>query len=223
MPRKKAVGSLKDVTKKGVAEHKDTEVDYGNVGNMPGGVRNGIAKLTNCGFAKIKSGDNEGEWGFNASAVALEPDTNPNGEKVKGLYTRIFIPVCDTKSRRTGKVTEVNEHIGSILNEMKKLGLNTSEYSSDELEEMAADLQEAQPIFKFTTNQAEGSDRVWENWRGTRGIPDDYEPDSDDGVEDETDEEDEEEVAEKPSRRRKRKSSKKEKEVSDDPMEYIIQ
>ncbi len=162
--------------------------------------KSGIARLIKCKFDTYKSGRMEGEWYWSGQAVALEPSESPSGDPVAGLYTYLRVPLCDTE-RRDGTTVSVDEHIGTLLNEFRKLGLDTSEYSDEELEQMSEDLQDSQPIFRFSTSQAEATKefpnpRVWENWHGVRGIPKDYSLPDEDEVEDETDEIEEEEQQE---------------------------
>ncbi len=196
---KKKSGSLSSRVKKSVAAHKADETDYGRI-EIPGGIRNGVAKLVDCKFDKYKTGVNEGEYYFLAAGVVVEPKQNEEGVPVVGLRTQIMIPVCAT-TNRNGVTTDVDAHVASILNEMRKLGINTEEIGDEDLEEAAELLKEESPYFKFSTTQSKPTEefpdpRVWENWHGVKGL-ENYIPEDDEDVEDNTEDDEEEETEEK--------------------------
>jgi hypothetical protein len=202
---------------KAVKAHASDETKMGIV-DLPGGIKNGIAKLVECKFDQYKKGNNEGEFYFLAAGIVKDNYDNVDKIPTKGLRTQIMIPVCDTKTQ-AGKETSVEDHIANILNEMRKLGLETEDAELENLEEMASDLKEAAPFFRFSTTQSAATEqfpnpRVWENWNGVVEMDEDEEDD------DEVDEEDdEEEVAEekpaKSSRGRKPKDVVEEEEEDD--------
>jgi len=169
------------------------EVSYG-FQQIPGGIKNGVARLVTMAFETYKEGSNMkkvdgssavGEYYFRAVGVVVEPDhiVDKDGRKitVKGLQTSIMIPVIDTKNAK-GEITSMEANIERIENEMKRFGVPNSEFEQGAaaLEGIAAMLQEAAPHFKFETSQSEPTPqypnpRVWENWYGTRGM-EGYEP-----------------------------------------------
>jgi len=202
---------------KAVKAHASDETKMGIV-DLPGGIKNGIAKLVECKFDQYKTGNYEGEYYFLAAGVVQDNYANVDNIPTKGLRTQIMIPVCDTKTQ-AGKETPVEEHIAAILNEMRKLGLETEDAELENLEEMASDLKEVAPFFRFSTTQSAATERfpnprVWQNWNGIVEMDEDEE--EDDEVEEEDDEV-EEVVEEKPA---KSSRSKKPKTVVEDDDEY---
>lgn len=175
---------------KAVQAHAGDTTNYGPV-RLPGGIRNGIAKLVECKFDTFKTGENVGHYFFRAAGVVIEPGevTTPDGKvPVRGLQTSIIIPCCATKTR-AGKVTTQEQNLAEILNEMRKLGGEnyTRGAKGSALEALAAGLVAAGPYFRFSTSQSAPTPefpdpRVWENWNGSKGL-EDYEPPTDDGVE----------------------------------------
>ena len=166
-----------------VKTHAADETKYGII-QIPPGISNGIAKLIECKFDLYKTGANQGQYYFRAAGVIVSPESvmTPQGEmKVAGLQTSIMITVCDTKNN-AGKVTTLEEHVASILNEMRKLAGDdfTHGKTGADLEPMAEALKEAGPFFKFTTSVRKAqtkdqTDGVWENWHGSQGL-EDYTP-----------------------------------------------
>lgn len=134
--------------RKAFDSHKSDETRLSAGGNLPAGIENGIAQLVMCKFGTYEQGDIKGEPYFMASAVVKLP-TEVNGVPVQGLRTQIGPePLCDTptRSRKT-----VDEHIDWVLNEFRKLGVDTKELSFDDWEATAAALQEEQPHIRFRT------------------------------------------------------------------------
>lgn len=165
-----------------VKTHANDEIDYG-FQRLPAGITNGVAKLTKAYFAEYKNGTNKGEFYFRAEGVVVEPESvmvNGTPMAVQGLTTSIMEPVCTTTTQ-ANKVTTQDEHIASVMNEMKKLGGQFQGGGAEELEAMAAALAEAGPYFRFSTSPRAprpGSNDppgVWENWYGIKGL-ENYEP-----------------------------------------------
>jgi hypothetical protein len=127
--------------------HKSDETTYGQV-NLPGGIENGIARLVDCKFTQIAEGkQNAGEWMFYAAGIVVSPSEH-EGTQILGLRTMISEPLFDTptRSRKT-----IDEHLAWVLNEFRKLGVNTDELSFDDLEGVAEQLVEGSPHFRFRT------------------------------------------------------------------------
>lgn len=174
-----------------VQSHAADAVDYG-FQRLPPGITNGIAKLTDCYFAQYKSGNMKDEYYFRAVGVVVEPkEVTVDGRPmaVQGMQTSYMEPVCQTQTQ-AGKVTTQDEHVTSIMNEMKKLGADFSE--TDDLELVAAALKEAGPYFKFSTSVRQpmpGTNNppgVWENWYGSKGLEEYTPPEDADAVDDNT-------------------------------------
>ena len=164
---------------KAVKKHGEDETKYGMT-TLPAGINNGIAQLTEAKFDVFKSGKYVGEYYFRATAMILEPEmhTDPwTGMEIpiKGLNTSIMINCCDTKND-AGDVKTQEEYVDVILNEMRKLGMNTKGADGSVLEDLAAQLTEAAPIFRFSTSntpkptKAKPNPRIWENWNGQKGL-----------------------------------------------------
>ena len=201
---------------KAVEAHRDDETRLGAGSRLPDGIEGGVARLVDCRFGQYEKGDNKGEFFFIARGVVLRPKDH-NGVAVEGMHTQIMEPLCDTPKRsRSG----VDDHVEWVLNEMRKLGADTSEADVDDLEQMAADLKEASPTFRFRTWKGEATKewpnpRVNESWEGA------CEYDEEEEGEDVVDETDDEEEEEKPKKveRATRLSVKEEEEPDEDEEE----
>lgn len=128
--------------------HKNDETVYGAGAELPSGIEAGIAQLTECKFDLYKEGDMKGEYFFLAAGIVKEPK-EVDGIPIEGLRTQIGPePMCDTpnRSRKT-----MDDHFQWVLNELRKLGVNTKEVDLDNLEATCAGLKEAAPHFMFRT------------------------------------------------------------------------
>lgn len=161
MTAKKAKSSVLakygDKISKALVKHKDDEITYPKAGgDVPAGVDGGIAQLVDCYFDLHKDGENKGKPFFYMAGVAKSPDEivqSANGKSiaapVKGLRVSAIEPLYETPNRKSRQ--SVDDHVAYVTNEMKKLGIDISEYGDDaeDLESMAEALQEAKPHFKF--------------------------------------------------------------------------
>lgn len=140
---------------KAVAARKGEETKYDQGGDLPAPMQ-GIARLSECKFGQYKEGTRyAGEYFFLAQGVVVLPK-EVEGMPVEGLITRIGPePICDTPDSN-GKKT-VEDHVSWVLNEMRKLGLDTSELTENDLEEAAATLKEMAPYFRFRTWQGKAT------------------------------------------------------------------
>lgn len=139
--------------KKAWEAHKNDETNFSmGSADLPAGIENGIAQLTEIKFDVHKEGDNKGKWFFYAHGTVLEPTefTDDDGvtHHVEGRVTKIIESLYDTPSK---KRKTLDEHIDWVMNELRKLGLDTSELSFEDLEAAAATLKDAGPTFKFRT------------------------------------------------------------------------
>lgn len=205
--------ALGDRARGAFEEHKADPTEYGNI-ELPGGIENGIAQLSDFKFTQVKEGSqNAGEWMMYAAGIVVSPN-EVDGTPIKGLRTQISEPLFDTPTR-TRKTVE--DHLAWILNEMRKLGVDTAELGFDDLEDIAESLRESKPYFRFRTwkppmtvieKRADGKwyvggkkyateamakqanpyagteSRVNHMWAGVVQ----YEPDESEGVEDDTEE-----------------------------------
>jgi len=178
--------------RKGFDKHKGDTTSFDTGGNLPAGIEGGIAQLVDCRFSVFKKGDNKGEYFFRAEGIVKSP-VEFNGVRIEGLRTAIQEPLHATPSRSR---VDVGEHFEWILNEMRKLGLDTSDVDYSNLEEVAKALKQSQPHFRFRTWIGDKTDaypnpRTNHVWGGQCEYEEDGEPDD---VIDETEEEEEEEV-----------------------------
>jgi len=169
---------------KAVNAHKNDDTRLTGGADLPPGIEGGIAQLVECKFSTYEKGDQKGEFFFYAAGSVIAP-SEVAGIPLVGLRTSIMEPVCDTptRSRKT-----IEDHVDWVLNEFRKLGVDTKGMTGDDLEGTAAALKEAGPSFRFRTWQGEATEeypnpRVNHDWRGSC----DYEgADPDAGVVDDT-------------------------------------
>lgn len=179
------LGKLGNTLKKAFDTHKNDETEFSRFGNLPAGINNGIAQIVEVKFDTYKKGDMEGKVFFYAAGVVVLPKSHA-GIPVEGLRTSIMEPICDTPSRSR---QTASDHVAWILNEMRKLGVDTSTMDVDDLEPTAEALKEAQPYFRFDTWAGKPSKeypdpKTNHRWNGVV----EYTPEEDDDVEDNTDE-----------------------------------
>ena len=183
---------------KAVKKHKDDDLVPDTTGSLPAGIEGGVAKLTECKFDVYKKGTAKaGKYYWMVAGVVRRPKEH-GGIPVQGLRVQKIEPVCDTPESQGRQ--SVDDHVKWIINEMKKLGYDTSDMDGAEsLEEAAAALKEEAPHFRF---------RTWKGQKETtgpykdrepmvnvvlQGLVEDFAEDDDDGVvEDEVEEDDEE-------------------------------
>jgi hypothetical protein len=198
--KKKSVlaGKMNEI-RKAHEQHKGDEVVLSGNVSLPGGIRNGIARLIDCRFGSYATGKYEGEPFFIARGVVLEPEKQGK-IPVRGKHTQIGPePLCQTESRYEKARKSVDDHLAWIYNELRKLGVDTEGLDVDSLEEVAEALKQERPCFSFHTWQPDATKEqpdpdVRSFWDGYC----DYEEDDevlDDDVEDNTEEvEDNEEL-----------------------------
>lgn len=159
------------------------------VGNqpLPPGITDGIARLDDIEFKQVAPGKaNAGEFYCRMVATVVEPEfiETPNGSKVQvaGRKTSLLIMLCDTKNKK-GEVTTLNENIETLEAHMKLMGVPAEHFDGggEALESAAQMLREAKPYIIFSTSSGKPSKeyptpRTFENWYGSQGIPDDYQP-----------------------------------------------
>lgn len=144
--------------------HRKDETVYDTGGGLPAGIEGGIAQLVDCKFSQIAPGkQNAGQYVFYAAGVVLEPKEF-QGQMIEGLRTQITEPLFETPGR--SRVT-IEDHVRWILNEMRKLGVDTSGATADDLEALATALKEQKPYFRF---------RTWKGAKATDGPYKDREP-----------------------------------------------
>lgn len=155
------LASLGSVALEAHEEFKDAAVVF-SAGGDPPPIDAGVAKLTEIRFSVIEDDDseNKGKLQFYAAGVIVAPKAvEVNGSMIptEGLRTRIIEPLFDTPTR-TRKT--VKEHLGKVYNELKKLGLDTSSMTLQQIEEALPAMAEAGIYFRF---------RIWKGKKQTTG------------------------------------------------------
>lgn len=147
MPKKVVKGSFADRVREAHEAHKSDPTTMGGGGGLPAGIEGGIARLSDIRIGYYEKGDNVGEPFFIAAGIVLSPESH-DGIVVKGLRTQIMEPIHDTptRSRKT-----VEDHYAWVLNQVRLLGVDTSEVDVDSFEDVLAALKESKPYFRFRT------------------------------------------------------------------------
>ena len=179
-----------------LAGHANDKTKYAPPrGDLPPGINGGIAQLVDAKIGTYQQGNNKGEKFVYLGGVVVEPlkaqvvrqafvdgkvaVVSSKEEEVAGLRTGMTMPMCETKNA-SGEVTDLDTNIERLLNELRKVGGEECTAGvSDEasLETLLETLKEAKPYFKFDTSASKPSaqyptERVWENWRGSKGLED---------------------------------------------------
>lgn len=172
------LAKLGDRGRRAFDKHKGDETVFSGAGDLPAGIEGGIARLVDCKFDVYKKGDTEGELYFYAAGVVVSPRVHGD-VRIEGLRTSIMEPLCETsgRSRET-----VEDHMTWILNELRKLGVETDGVEYSDLEAIVAALKEQQPYFRFrtwkgqkqTTGKYAGQEpRTQHTWNGVCDYEDD--------------------------------------------------
>lgn len=169
---------------------KMQDTTFSAFSGLPAGIQNGIAKLVECKFDTVAQGkENAGEIYFYAAGIMVTPETftdkTGNTHRIEGMRTSIVRPLYDTPQRENCKTAQ--EHLDWILNELRKLGLDTASLTFDQLEEACAALKTQDIYFKVRTwggdeykDKRTGEmkqGRVNESWEGAvSSVPDASDP-----------------------------------------------
>jgi hypothetical protein len=157
-------------------EHKGEEIYLSQGGDLPAGIEMGVAKVVMCKIDTFKTGENKGEDYFMAQAVVVEPAA------YAGMRTSCNSgpeALCDTPTAK-GKKKTFGDHLGSVLNELRKLGMgeavdNMTDVESELKNEICPAVEKAGLYIRFRTWGGEPSaeyptPRVNHDWRGL--VPD---------------------------------------------------
>lgn len=203
MAKKKKSALSKALGNKGqkaLNAHKSDETEFDTGGSLPAGIEGGVAQLVDCKFGEVAEGkENAGKPYFYAAGIVHEPKEH-GGVPIEGRRTSITEPLYDTPTRSR---KDVDDHMDWILNELRKLGVDTEELNDlDELDATASALKDDGPYFRFRTWKGEKQTtgpyagrepRTQEVWSG---IIEDYEPPEDDDEVEEDDDEPEDDDTE---------------------------
>lgn len=147
-------------------QHKSDKTEHDSGGSVPAGIDNGIAQLVECKFGEYKEGPNKGKPFFMAIGVCVEPKA-VDGIPTEGLRTQIGPEaLCDTP-QAAGKRKTFAQHYAWMLNQMRLLGVDTTEIQPEQLESTAAAIKESSPFIRF---------RTWKAKKQTTGPFKDVEP-----------------------------------------------
>lgn len=143
---------------KAVAATKDNETKYSAGGSLPP-FENGIAQLVECKLDQYKTGASKGEYYFLAAGIMKLPKKTAEGIPIEGQRIQIMEPLCETptKSRKT-----FQDHVDWVLNEFRKLGVDTSSMADDgsDFEATCEALKSEMPHFRC---------RAWKGAPATEG------------------------------------------------------
>jgi len=170
--------------KKAWNAHKDDETTLSSGGDLPAGIEGGVAQLTSATVSTHEEGENKGKPYMMLAGIVKQP------EEVKGLRAMKLV-----KLYAYGKST-LDKQIAVAMNELRKMGVDTTELDLADLEETLEQLVEEAPHFRFRTWKAKPT-KEFPNpstFIDFRGLDENYTDDESDGVEDDTDEEEEEEA-----------------------------
>lgn len=143
------MGKLSGKIRKSHEAHKHDEIKLSNFGDLPAGIENGIAYLQEAKIGVYKDGDMKDEPYFMAVGIVVSPTHAPDGTKIEGRRTQLGPePLCDTPSR--GRKT-FDDHYAWVLNELRKLGVDSETMDPDNIQEELKALSESQPTFSFRT------------------------------------------------------------------------
>lgn len=184
MPPKQATSKLSKYksAEKFARAHANDPVNLG-FQPLPAGIKNGIAQLVELGFKEVETGDYKGELALRGKAVVVFPDTvaTPEGVvPVKGKHTYLSVALYARKD------VDQEKAISDVLNELKKLGADTSDFNDiEDLQTYVDAIMEASPYFNFSTSESKFDPtridpktkqpypvRVFENWNSTKGLED---------------------------------------------------
>ena len=146
---------LGEVGRKAFDEHKSDELVLSGGGDCPPGIDNGVAQLVDIKFGEYETGDMKGKLYCYFAGIVIAPKTvTVDGDKLPcaGLRISNIEPICDTPTR-TRKT--ISDHMGWIQNEMRKLGLTTTDLKWEQFEASAAALVQAAPFFAFRSWKSE--------------------------------------------------------------------
>lgn len=139
---------------------KGAETTLPNAG-LPAGIEGGIARLDSIKFGVYKDGDFKDQLYYMAAGTMLKPVTH-EGMRIQGLRTQIGpIPLCDKPKSQSKTMKTMEDAIGFVCNELRKLSANTKTLPNiNTMEAVAAALEKQKPYFTV---------RTWKGQKQTTG------------------------------------------------------
>lgn len=149
-PGKSAVsGLLKQTVGKSFDTHKTDDTVIPGGGNLPDGIEQGVAQLTEINFAQYKDGENKGK--LYCQIVGIVVAVGPGEPNCIGQRATRMIGLHATKPRGKAPGKTVDDMVAALLNEFRLLGCDTSQLTVDDLEDAALALVQEDVHFKFRT------------------------------------------------------------------------
>lgn len=156
MPVQKSKNSLMarlgERGRKAHEEHRMDETTYGII-NLPPGITGGVAQLVTAKWDEYRPGTRyAGKPYVLFRGIAKLPKEH-NGIPVEGQGVLLIVPLCDQPDRVKAdkKPRTLEDNYADLLNELRKLGVDTRELGPDDIEDALAALQEEKPHFRFST------------------------------------------------------------------------
>lgn len=136
-----------------IKAHAADATDYG-MQDLPAGISNGIAQLSDLKFDLIKPGkENAGKPFFYAAGIVKMPKEH-NGIPIYGLRTSVMEMIFDTK-KGDGTVVTRDEHIAEVLNYYRMISGNEDFTkgctTGEQVEALGRQLLKMKPHFRFRT------------------------------------------------------------------------
>ena len=130
---------------------KDKPVELGRQ-QLPAGIRNGVAKLTNA-YTKVWGNDEKEQWKhgqefFRASAVCVEPKTFGD-VTTEGTPTSFYIELCDVPASGNKKARSYEENYDTFQNWFKMFGVQPPALQVDPNAPMAQKVAVANQILAY--------------------------------------------------------------------------
>ena len=137
------------------AKAKDKDTDFGNLGDLPPGINGGVAQVVDAKIDVVKEGKKHaGEFYYYIGAVVVTPKTFTDDKGVtsicEGMRTMITGPLHDTPER-TGERKTFEQHWDNMLNELRKLGVDTKTMKPDDIDGVMESLRTIKPLTRFRT------------------------------------------------------------------------
>lgn len=150
-------------------QHKKDDIRFGII-NLPSGIQGGIAQLVTVKWDKygmeVQDESLRGKPYVLFRGIALTPQQH-KGVKVQGQGVMITNPLCDTPNKKlNGEPGTKGAWVAELMNEFKKLGIDTSNTSIMDIEPIMASLMQRKPFFRFSTR----------GWTPPKKSPTDPEP-----------------------------------------------
>lgn len=151
MPGQKGTSQGLSALNKALQAHKGDETVYDSQASLPAGIENGTAELSSIQIGHYKNGTDKGKPFFMASGTVLTPEEF-DGAPIKGLRTQIGPMKLFDYTTGNGDVKTQEEQVAKMLNELRKLGLDTNQYdSADALVAVFPQMVKAGIVFRFRT------------------------------------------------------------------------